>query len=267
MPVPWRLAALPLATLFLNFPFWYIHGFDLPLLWPLPAGAALLAAVALLMTALFFIGPALAARASGLPWIGVLERSFGSMPAYGLRAAGALFLMFWMAKLTAWALLWLTRDFPPAEACLIDAAVLAFLFISGLQSSTTTAKLAIFTNKLAVALLLAASVRVHQGWPAVFHQAAPVFDGSQLRWGLAALSSCVAPVALLASGWVACTGGRRDAVRIGLVGIAFPLFGTLLWVAAIEIATFASPFYQPSLRPNLATALWGNAATSAAPGP
>jgi hypothetical protein len=50
------------------------------------------------------------------------------------------------------------------------------------------------------------------------------------------------------------------------MGVALPLFVTLLLVGAIGAATHASPFYQPSLEPTVAMALWSRAAGSALPG-
>lgn len=48
-------------------------------------------------------------------------------------------------------------------------------------------------------------------------------------------------------------------------GFVLPLFGTLLLVEAINVATVASPAYRPSLNPSIPMALLGNAAAAAAP--
>jgi hypothetical protein len=51
----------------------------------------------------------------------------------------------------------------------------------------------------------------------------------------------------------------------GLMGAALPLFGVLLLVGTVGVATGASSFYRPSLNPNVAMALWSHAANSAIP--
>jgi hypothetical protein len=84
-PVDWRWAALITATLFLNFEFCERHGLDLVDFGNLPVDAAVLAAGSVLLTALFFLGPAMAAHASNRPLLGLMENSFGSIPALLLR--------------------------------------------------------------------------------------------------------------------------------------------------------------------------------------
>jgi hypothetical protein len=66
-PVDWPVPALILATLFLNILFWEAHGLSLWPFRPLPLYLLLLGAVALLVTALFFMGPSLATQAARLP--------------------------------------------------------------------------------------------------------------------------------------------------------------------------------------------------------
>ena len=57
VPIDWRFAALTMATLFLNFSFCYLDGADLWMSCSLPLYAVGVGAVALLLTALFFVGP------------------------------------------------------------------------------------------------------------------------------------------------------------------------------------------------------------------
>jgi hypothetical protein len=101
-PIDWRLSALTLATLFLNFSFWMHHGADLWMSCPLPLYAVCVGAVALLLTALFFVGPALASYTAKRPLLGVIENSLGSIPAYGLRFCCVVFLTLWIAKSVSW---------------------------------------------------------------------------------------------------------------------------------------------------------------------
>lgn len=86
-PADWRFAALITATLFLNYPFWFIHGTDFRMSCALPLYAVRTAVAAMLITALFFVGPALACQAAKRPLFGIVENSLGSIPAYGVSAA------------------------------------------------------------------------------------------------------------------------------------------------------------------------------------
>jgi hypothetical protein len=273
-PVDWSSAALILATLFLNFSFWFVHGIDLPMYWPLPVSAGLLAAGALVITCLFFLGPALATQTARRPLFGAIENSLGSIPAIGLRLCCVVFLVFWIANLAA--VPWLTflsrilrREASSIESGIIAAGVLAFLFMTGVQSLRTSARLALFTNKLGVAVLVAALLRVHEGWSATlngFHLSDERSAILELWRGLSLLAFYVAPLAFLASGFGYRSHGRRPVVKIALMGIALPLFGVLFLIGVINVATCASPFYQPTLNPDVAMALWGKAARSAVPG-
>jgi hypothetical protein len=272
--VDWRFAALNISTLFLNLAFWDVPGTDLWMSYSLPFYAALLAAASLLIAALFFMGPALAAQALGRPLISALENSLGSIPAYLLRLCCVLFLTLWIAELVAVAF-WLSsfvlrRDVSSTQFVIIAAAVLVFLFITGLQSLRTSAQLAVFTSKLGLALLVAALLRVHQGWPVIL-QGIPSSVVSPPVWnlwrGVSLLGFYLAPLALLAADSGHHSSARQQVAITGLMGIALPLFGTLLVVRVISGATFHSQYYRPSLSPNVAMALWGGVARSALPGP
>jgi hypothetical protein len=273
-PVGWRFAALLTATLFLNFHFWFVHGLDLWRPGPPLRNAGLLGAGALLIAALFFVGPALATQAARRPLLGVAESSLGSIPAFGLRLCCLLFLVGWISSLVAEAWMWwlysiLRRDISPIESGLIAAGVLVFLFVTGLQSLRTSAKLAVFTNKLGIAILIASLLRVREGWlPALGGSTDfAVFSGIPDLWhGLALLSFYVAPLAFLAADFGHRSQGRKQVAMVALLGLALPLSGTLFVVGLISDATFASRFYQPSLPPSVAMALWGQAARSSLPG-
>jgi len=103
-PLDWRIPSSIMATLFLNFLFWYVVAdncrgcFDK--FWPRPLLVGFPVAVALLATVLFFMGPALATQATGRPLFGVVENSLGSIPAYALRFCCIVFLALWMGYLT-----------------------------------------------------------------------------------------------------------------------------------------------------------------------
>jgi hypothetical protein len=273
-PVDWRLAALTMATLFLNFSFWYVDGADLWMSCSLPLYAVGVGAVALLLTALFFVGPALASYTAKRPLLGVVENSLGSIPAYGLRFCCVVFLMLWIAKLVSWPGFGLLpaimrRDVTSMESGATTAALLVFVFITSLQSLRTSAKLALFTNKLGLAILVAASIRVRQGLPAALNGYPNSSVHSELMdfWhGLSLLAFYVAPLAFLAANFGHRSHRRKSVAMTALVGIAAPLAGTLLSVGVINVALIAAGFYQPSLQPSVTMALWGHVARSALPG-
>lgn len=99
-PVDWRWAALITATLFLNFYFCEAYGLILGG-WPQAVDAAMLVAAALLITALFFLGPAMAAQSAKRKIFGLIEDSFGSIPAFVLRLCFVVFLACWIAAMIA----------------------------------------------------------------------------------------------------------------------------------------------------------------------
>ena len=273
-PVNWRFPALIISTLFLNFQFWYAFGIVLWGSGPLLRNACVLGAGALLITALFFLGPALATQAARRPLLGIAEISLGSIPTFGLRLCCVLFLLGWISNLVAVPWLWWTdsmfrRQVSLTEFGLIAAGVLVFLFVTGLQSLRTSAKLALFTNKLAIAVLVAALVRVRDGWPAItrdFGDFAVLTGGSGLWQGLSLLSFSVAPLVFLAADFGQRSQERKQVAMIALWGLVLPLCGTLVVVGLLAVATFASQFYQPSLPPHIAMALWGKAAGHCLPG-
>lgn len=264
-PVDWRAASLIAATLFLNFPFWYFHGSDF---WRFSGFTSYLclAPAALLITALFFAGPALAAQRMQRSLSGVVENSLGSFPAYIMRACCILFLVLWVAKLADVPGLWWSRmvaGWSLRTQGLAVACTVAFLFFTGLQSLRSDAKLALFSNKLGLAVLVAALLRVHDGWPAIPHglRSASVTHGALALWqGLSEFAFYVAPLAFLAASFGRRSKERKDVVMTALMGIALPLFGTMLLVGMICVATSAAGFNPPSLAPNVAMAMWAHAA-------
>jgi hypothetical protein len=272
-PIDWRFAALTMATLFLNFSFCFVHGSDVWMFCPLPLYAGLLAVGALLITAFFFLGPALATQAAKRPLFTVAKNSLGAIPAFGIRLCCILFVALWIANLLSVPGLFLRfilrRNVFSTESGLVAAVVLVFLFITGLQSLRTSAKLALFTNKLSIAVLIAALIRVHHGWAAALKLVPILGERSvvlDLWHGLSLLSFYVAPLALLAADFGYRVHGRKELVKTALIGISLPLAGTLLLVGVISVATLHSRFYTPSLNPNVAMALWSRAARSSLPG-
>jgi hypothetical protein len=273
-PIDWRIAALILATLFLNFPFWFRYNLCLCVPGPIIRSAGLLLAGALLMAVLFFLGPALATQAARRPLLRVAEDSLGSIPASGLRLCCVWFLVCWMATVIELPVSWmlpraLGRDVSSFESGLVAGGILVLCFVTGLRTLPVRAKLALFTNKLGIAILLAALIRVRDGWPAIWQGFRGSYAGSliSLEWsGLAMLSFYVAPLAFLAADFGCRSRGRKQVDTLAVLGLALPLFGTLFAVAVIDVATASSGSYQPSTEPNVAMALWAHMAGSALPG-
>lgn len=58
---------------------------------------------------------------------------------------------------------------------------------------------------------------------------------------------------------------KKEVLRTAALGFATPLCAVLLLLSAINFTTFHSSFYQPSLEPDIAMALWGRATSRAFP--
>lgn len=274
MPLAWPFAALIGATLFLNFPFWFERGLYLWTPGSFPRYAVVVAGSTLLIAALFFVGPALAAHAARRPLFDVVESSFGSIPAWGVRLCCIWFLAVWIGDLVSWpasrfVTFILRRNSSVFESAAIATSLVALLLITGLQSFRIGAKQALFTDKLGLAILLAALIRVHQGVPTALKGFPTFSDNSVLSiaWhGLSLLASFVGPLIFLLADFGQSLQTRKAVAMVAGIGVVLPLFGTLLLVGVIGAATLASRYYQPSLDPNVAMALWSKAAPRALPG-
>lgn len=249
-------------------------GADLWMSCSLPLYAVGVGAAALLITALFFVGPALAGYTARRPLLGIVENSLGSIPASGLRFCCVMFLMLWIARSVSWLRFGLLpsimrRDVTTMESGVIAVGILVFVVISSFQSLRTSAKLALFTNKLGLAILVAASIRVRQGLPAALngYQSAGIPSEPMAFWhGLSLLAFDTAPLAFLAANFGYRSHRRKSVAMTALVGIAAPLAGTLLLVGVINVALIAAGYYQLSPEPSVAMDLWWHVAHSALPG-
>lgn len=273
MPVDWRCTSLIIATLFLNFSFYMNYGLVLCCFGSLAVVAGVVAIAALFLTALFFIGPALAAQSSRHRIFVLLEHSFGSIPALILRFCALVYLSRWIADLVALPALWALahvpgRERPLPETAAMAAGIVVFLFLTGLQSVGTSARLALFTSKLCIVILIAAFIRVHDGWaaiPAGFPAEGQPPAVQQIYHGLSLLAFYGAPLLLLAADYGARIAGRKQVVLSGLAGLALPIFGALILSVVIGVATGVSRLYRPSLNPTVAMALFSGVAGSAIP--
>jgi len=132
---------------FLNFSVFEVHGLDVAGSGPLAVDATVLCVAAVLITLLFFSGPALAVPSTQRPVQSLLEDSIGTIPTLAVRFCCVLFLSLWIARLLAVPTLW-ALPMSRGEGCFktgsIAAALLLFLLFTGLQSVRTSAKLALF---------------------------------------------------------------------------------------------------------------------------
>lgn len=184
----------------------------------------------------------------------------GRIPAAIVRTCSVVYLVAWIAQSIGWLAGWLlARGLAPL--------VLAYVFFTATRGCGYSAKLAVFTNKLALALLVAAAIRVREGWMGGLNplpgSGAPALES--LWIGGSRLAVSVAPLLLLAARMVRPEGTPAEIRKIGLLGVLLPLGGGLFMTGALSAATLASGYYQPSLNPNIAMALWGKAAASALP--
>jgi len=126
--------------------------------------------------------------------------------------------------------------------------------------------MALFTNKLGVAILVAAIIRVREGLssaPSGFPSAGYYPRTLHFFDGVSNVGLYVAPLGLLAADLVWRLSSRRQVSAAILAGVSLPMFFTLSLSGIIGVATLASHFYRPSLNPTLAMALFSNAADSA----
>ncbi|MBN9660524.1 MAG: hypothetical protein J0H49_20210 [Acidobacteria bacterium] len=271
-PLDWKLQMWMLSSIFFCLPFLEFPGGELWMLWPLPQYALILALCTTLLTAVFFLGPALAVHASGKSLTGAVALSVGSIPAEGVRACCVGVLVLWIADLlgrSLYAVINATSLRGPdwVVGCLA-VAVLGFLFVTAFQSPLVSGKMAFLSTKLGLAILMAALFRVGDGWPAIQHGFANQgeFAGPRVVWrGFALLVATLAPLALIAAGWGSRIQGRKPIAYAASFGWAMPLFVAMLLVGVVKVSVGSSEFYQPSLQPSVTMALWAKSARSGVP--
>ncbi len=230
---------------------------------PILPYALIVAVVSALAISLFFAAPAAWTQSANVPLHRALENSVGSAPAFGLRICSISFLVLWMAHSIAIPAFWwvdsiLRRDVSTRAFWIIVAAIVGFVFFTGLQSTKTSARLALFSVKLGVAILVAAMIRVREGLPDAI-RGFPNSDSPlpQFWQGLSHVMFYVAPLAFLAGRFGYTVKGRKELAMTGVMGLAVPLFAALMMIGVTNVATVKSWFYQPSLNPNVAMAFMG----------
>jgi hypothetical protein len=269
----WFEVSVIIATLFFNIRFWEWYGGRTGTFCPILPYSFAVTAGAALTAILFFLAPAAITQATSLSLHRALENALGSVPALGLRLGAIVFLVLWMAGMIAVPVSSVLRSVLRQEGSdstpwVIAAVVAPFVFITGLQSAQTTAKLAMFSNKLGLAVLLAAMLRVREGLPEAMNVLWRGYDQlPHCGIGFSVLMFYAAPLSLLAANLGRLLDGRRQVAMTAAMGIAAPLIVVLVMIGVTNAATVYSGFYRPSLSPSISMALFSHAAESALPGP
>lgn len=235
--------------------------------WSILPFSLIVAAGAVLMGALFFWAPAAAAHKSARNLNRILEDAAGTIPATTLRLCAIVFLILWMARAAKTNLFFIPRILrrdavSSIEVGLITAALLLLALATALQSAATTAKLARFSNKLGVAILIAALIRVRDGLPEAMLGSDTAFVTSQISYvwyGFSDMLLYFIPLGLLtgaALGRRLQPGRDRQLAMTAGFGFVLPLFIATLLTAVIFVATYQSSLFRPSLPPNVPMALW-----------
>jgi hypothetical protein len=181
-PVDWRLTSLVTSSLFLNFVFWFIADRRQPgrsPVWLLLTGAVCL-------VVLFYAGPAMSAQRWRRSLFEVAADSLGAITAFGFRMACATFLSIWIAKLVTVIVTlsstWMhVHPAGIARQRLLSVALVAFLFATSFEGLRINARLASLGDKVALALLAVAFIRVRAGLPSAWRATShlDVFDAWQ----------------------------------------------------------------------------------------
>lgn len=251
----WQMPAAVFAALFLNLAFWDVAGrwFGGPprLLFGAPG---LLAGV---VFGLFYLGPALAVQRRQTPLFEVMEESFGVVPAAAIRVLCAILCVVWVSTIPSVAK-WVFRTYAGTsglsgiEPAALAMVVTLFVFATAERGLLASGKMALFTSKLGIALLIAGALRVREYWPEVWTG----FVGDTVRhgsvWHMVSEAMMIAvPMALLAAdlgGWMR---SSKDVLRAGIAGLMVPL---LLAIPAVSLmARGASHTGSPG---SIVCALW-----------
>ena len=263
LPLDWRWVAAILGTPFLNFQFFVGFG-------SLSYDAAECFAWAIVLPLLFFAGPAVLVYKMQRSVISLLEDSVGTIPALVVRLSAVAFLSLWIAALLAWPIILASKlsSFEPSlRSTAVGAIVLMFLFLTAMQSTHTTAKLALFTNKLGIVILIAALIRAREGWnaiPANFEIANFLPPLVPFSWHMSNFAQYAGPFGLLTAQYASRMPSRRAVALTILTGVTLPVFGVMLLCGFVAVATRNSDLYLPSLSPTVGMALFAQTAASAA---
>jgi hypothetical protein len=244
-----------IAALFFNFAFWDVGG---------PGGVSgpylvvCSAAEAAVISALFFLGPALRAWASRRNLIEAAAESFGTFAAFAFRALCILYLIIWISAcadgIFRIGLVGIHWDPSRFEEKAVVGLLVMFLFATALAGMRSNAILAAFTSKLALALLVAALIRARAGIPITWTSQSYVSSTSIVR-DLSEIGFYAAPLLLLASSFGGRCQSKRDIWRIGTWGIALPMVISMTGATIIIGAGYLLGYHHPSIPLNLGAVL------------
>jgi len=259
-PTGWKLPSLVLATFFFNFYFWYRPASALVFIGPPALYFASLGTVTALVSALFFLGPALAAHRAGRPLFQLAEASLGAIPAAAFRVVCAILCVLWLAETTGNLVcnvlrFLLQRSLSVIESSVVLGALFIYLSVSGLQSLRTSAELALFSNKLGAAVLIAAAIRVRSGVPGAWSDLWTASGGSDTWAQIVYPLMILGPLAFLGADFGAGARRRREVAFIALFGLAVPMALTLFGVTLVHRAAYHG--YSLGGYANILSALWG----------
>jgi hypothetical protein len=185
----------------------------------------------------------LSAREAKKSLFEITDASFGSIPAAAIRVFFALLAMLWMGQVGSLVsnLLRFSFDLSLAKSSLASAGLALFLVASGVQGSAMTAKLTRVTNKLGIAMLIAAAIRVRGYLPWAWSDLGVVkaSHGDYTLWlRVAEPLMFIGPLAFLAADFGRRSGTRKNVVLMGAYGIAIPMAATLFAVSLIQRAAY-----------------------------
>jgi len=212
--------------------------------WP-PYLIAASSAAGLACAALFYLGPALEARQAG-SFRAMLHSALGTVPGFCIEIACVVFLVIWTAGLLDTTSIFLGLTISPRPAIhlgLVSGAVLFLVYFTCRSSAVAR-----FTIKLAAALMIAAFIRVRDGWYAIPFGVEPRGQDSmaEAAWKVfPEICAFIAPLALLGAIFSARLRDKRGVKIAAQVGIAGPVAASLALVTVLSVATYVSRSYLP----------------------
>lgn len=245
--VDWRLPALILAPLFLNAACFNDFSRDLPLAGPFRNYLAALASLSFILPGLLFAGPALASQRLDRPVFELASISMGRIPAILFRY-GCVFQLALLSAVLLSGIAHLNVEFP-AEAFTWHwmYAVLAFglsamLSLTATGSMQTCAKLGLFTSKLALAVMIAALLRVREHWAKAWTDlpvSLTAYYESMAPWtSIGGLLIYSAPLMFMAAVFARRLSSPKDVTRVTGWGLMLPFAAAMILAGFIKRAGY-----------------------------
>ena len=170
------------------------------------------------------------------------EDSFGRIPALVLRLCCVAYLLTVMANvisLFSFSILVLLGW--PHRASAFTALVLIFIFVTSRGGEHSNWKRSWFSDKLMMAVLIAALIRMRDGWPALAKPVEASASLEELLPSLWRLSGFVAPLLLVGANLGRQLKSRKQVLLTGITGICLPMIAMLLFLGVLSMAANAIP--------------------------